>query len=88
MRGNDFLKQLKREADLKKVSVHLQGIGRVPAKKIKDFKVGEKFAYNQGSRSTLLKKAIQGKSVKMQIKTDEGEIYNIIKKADTLWAIG
>ena len=45
---NDFLKQLMKEAELRKTSVHLQGVGRVHAKKMRDFKVGEKMAYNYG----------------------------------------
>ena len=36
-------------------TIHLQGIGRVRAKKAKDFKVGEKFLWNYGSRSKILK---------------------------------
>jgi hypothetical protein len=77
-----------KEAELRKTSVHLQGVGRVHAKKMRDFKVGEKMAYNYGSTSTILKKEIKGKSAKLKIKTQEGEIYNVMKRMDTLIAIG
>jgi len=79
------IEQLK--AEIKNI-IHLQGIGKVKAKPIKDFNVGEKFLYNYGYKAEILEKEIKGKSVKLKIKTDEGNTYDQIKRADTLWGIG
>ena len=68
--------------------VHLQGVGKVLAKQIKDFKVGEKLGYNYGSTAKILSRRVKGKSIRLKIQTNDGKIYNVVKRANTLWARG
>ncbi len=88
MGKSEFLKQLIRQAELEKTTVHLQGIGRVKAKPIKDFQVGERLGFNFGSTAEILKKQIKGKSAKLKIKDTEGNVHDVLKRLNTMWAVG
>ena len=72
--------------------VHLQGIyGKVPAKKIKDFKVGEKLRYNFGETTTIIniQPTKSGKSRVMILQDDKSKKKHTRRfKSDTYWAIG
>ncbi len=71
--------------------VHYQGIGDKPAKRIKDFKVGEKMLFNFGETCTVLDKEStkSGKSTTFVLKDDKSKsIHKRRFQNETYWGIG
>jgi hypothetical protein len=56
-------------------SIHLQGIGRVPAKKVSDFKIGDKFMWNYGYTSKVIGLKKTTPSQITFIIEDNGKLY-------------
>ncbi len=73
------------------VKVHYQGIGKKNAKKIGEFKVGEKLLFNFGETCTILDKepTKSGKSLNIVLKDDRTKkVHTRRFQKDTYWGIG
>lgn len=71
--------------------IHYQGVGDKPAKKIKDFKVGEKLLFNFGETCTILDKepTKSGKSLNIVLKDDRTRrVHTRRFQKETYWGIG
>ena len=60
-----------------KPHIWLQGVGYVPAKNIKDFKKGDRFAFNFGYAYTVVSKPkkTSPKYYTIKLRSPEGKIY-------------
>ena len=68
-----------------KQTIHLQGVGKVKAKRADNFKVGDTIVYNYGATAKVKKVSKKGKSVYWDTLSN-GKIYSVRKNKDTLVA--
>lgn len=69
--------------------VHLQGIGKVPAKRVADLKLGDVLMWNYGSTSKVvgLVPSKSGKTVTVATQNEHGDLFSRTRDADTLLAV-
>lgn len=67
-----------------KPAVWLQNVGFVQAKRMRDFKVGDKIAYNNGYYGVIVEKnKVSPKFYEIKTRERDGKIYTSRVKADT-----
>lgn len=80
-----YLDRVEREAELKRTTVHLQGIGKHPAIPASGLQVGDKRVYNYGHTAEIVSVTLRPKGRWVDIETVEnGVTYQQSHKYDTL----
>lgn len=77
------------EYDKAQGSVHLQGLGRTPAKPARDFRVGERIMWNYGYVSLIesIVPSASGKTLVMGLRKGNGQLNSRRVGADRLLAL-
>lgn len=69
--------------------VHLQGVGKVPAKRVADLKLDDVIMWNYGSTSKVvgLVPSKSGKTITMATQNEKGDLFSRTHNAETLLAV-